>query len=420
MGRSSSTSSNGRGEPVKRLAAFLLIAISVAPALAAQQTASSQFLYLWTGSADSTKPDFLTVLDVAPTSATYGKLVTTIPVPGLKNGPHHTEHLMPADNRLFANGFSAGQSFIFDLSDPAHPKLDGQFGDIAGMMDPHSFLRLPNGHVLATFQMQHAGTRVMPGGLAELTNRGTLVRSATANIPGVDSTIRPYSAVIIPKLDRVVTTTTDMMTEAPARALQLWRLSDLKLLKTFELPAGPKGYENQLTAEPRLLDDGKTVLVSTFTCSLFLLSGLESDDPKGTLVATFPRTKDQYCAIPVIVGHYYLVTVEAGSAVVSLDISDPSKPREVSRLALGTTDIPHWIAVEPNHKRVVITGYGTMKSRVMMANFDETTGKLTLDERFRDEGAATPGVLMNNKVWPHGGNAAGLPHGAVFSNPPRN
>ncbi len=289
---------------------------------------------------------------------------------------------------------------------------------VAGMMHPHSFLRLPNGHVLATFQMQHAGGKMVPGGLAELTNRGALIRSVSANAPGIDTLIRPYSAVIIPKLDRIVTTTTDMIGEAASRSLQLWRLSDLKLLKTFELPGGPRGDDNEATAEPRLLADGKTVLVSTFNCGLYLLSGLESADPKGTLVASFPRAEKGYCAIPVIVGHYYLVTVPAWHAVVSLDIANPAAPREVSRVVLGPNDEPHWIAVEPNHQRVVITGYGAMTSRVMMANFDEATGKLTLDEQFRDAGATTPGVRMDNKVWPHGGNAAGLPHGAVFSNPP--
>ncbi|MEO5800680.1 MAG: hypothetical protein ABIZ70_05855 [Gemmatimonadales bacterium] len=394
----------------------LLLGASVVPNLAAQSTASSSFLYLWTGSADSTKPDFLAVLDVRPTAGRYGNLVATVPVPGLHNGPHHTEHAMPADNRLFANGFGGGKTFIFDLNDPAHPKLDGEFGDVAGMMHPHSFLRLPNGNVLATFQMQHVGSTMAPGGLAELTNRGALVRSVSANAPGIDPRIRPYSAVIIPKLDRIVTTTTDMASDSASRSLQLWRLSDMKLLKTFELPGGPRGDDNEATAEPRLLSDGKTVLVSTFNCGLYLLSGLESATPKGSLVSSFPRKKGEYCAIPVIVGHFYLVTVPAWSAVVSLDISDPAKPREVSRVTLGADDVPHWISVEPNHKRVVITGYGAMASRVMLANFDDVTGKLTLDERFRDEGAATPGVRMDNKVWPHGGNGAGKPHGAVFSN----
>jgi len=383
--------------------------------LAAQAKRSSDFLYVWTASQDTTQPDFLAVFDVRPASDRYGRLVTTVPVPGRNNRPHHTEHEMPANGRLFANGFRSGQSFIFDASDPAHPRLDGKFGDIAGMMHPHSFLRLPNGNVLATFQMQHDSVGVAPGGLAELTDRGGVVRHVSANRTGVDRRIRPYSAVIIPKLDRVITTTTDMDGRDAIPSVQLWRLSDLQLLKTFDLPQGPRGDEAGLTAEPRLLADGKTVLVSTFDCGLYLLSGLDGGSPAGKLVSSFPRKKDTYCAIPVIVGHYYMVTVPAWHAVVSLDISDPAKPREVSRVVLRDEDIAHWISLEPNHRRVVITGYGTLLHRLILANFDEATGRLTLDERFRDEGATESGMRMDNKSWPHGGSYPGIPHGAVFS-----
>ena len=153
------------------ISAVLLLTL-VGNTISAQAKRSSDFLYVWTASQDTTQPDFLAVFDVRPASGRYGRLVTTVPVPGRNNRPHHTEHEMPADARLFANGFRSGRSFIFDTSDPAHPRLDGQFGDVAGMMHPHSFLRLPNGNVLATFQMQHDSVGIAPGGLAELTDRG--------------------------------------------------------------------------------------------------------------------------------------------------------------------------------------------------------------------------------------------------------
>ncbi len=380
-------------------------------------TASSDYLYVWTASADSTQPDFLAVLDVRPTAGRYGTLVTTVPVPGRRNGPHHTEHAMPADGQLFANGFGSGQSFVFDMTVKAAPRIAAQFGDVKGMMHPHSFLRLPNGNVLATFQMQHDSLGMAPGGLAELTPRGTLVRSVSDDRPGLDRRIRPYSAAIVTSLDRIVTTTTDMDGKEDTRVVQVWRLSDLTLLRTFELPNGPRGDEGFATAEPRLLADGRTVLVSTFNCGLYLIDGLSGTRPSGRFVASFPRKKNESCAIPVIAGHFYLVTVPAYSAVVSLDIADPAHPREVSRVTLGTDDVPHWISLEPNQQRVVITGYAGMEHRINIANFDASTGKLTLDTRFRENGAATPGFRMDNKAWPHGGHAQGVPHGAVFSTP---
>jgi hypothetical protein len=380
----------------------------------------AQYVYLWTASADKSQPDFLAVLDVTESDAGYGRLVTTLPVPGLGNGPHHTEHEMPADRQLFANGFESGQTFVFDLRDPARPRIAGQFGDVEQYSHPHSFLRLPNGNVLATFQMRHDhdSGAIRTGGLVEMTPAGAAVGSTSADGAAIDPGQRVYSAQIIPALDRIVTTTTDMHADSPAsRNIQVWRLSDRALLDTFPLPDGPRGTEGKLTAEPRLLKDGKTVLVSTFSCGLYLLEKLAGDAPSGRLVASFPQKAGQYCAIPVISGDYYLVTVPAWSAVVSLDISDPSAPREVSRVTFGSDDVPHWIAISPDQRRLVVTGYEGLQHRVMIARFDPATGQLTLDERFRDLGAAEPGFRMDNKTWPHGGKAKGIPHGAVFSRP---
>lgn len=393
------------------LSALALVACDRPPA-----TTPADYLFLWTASADSTQADFLAVIDVTEDSVRYGSLVTTLPVPGRRNGPHHTEHEMPADGLLFANGFASGETFIFDLTQPAAPRLAGEFGDVGTYTHPHSFFRLPNGHVLATFQMQHDSSGMVAGGLVELTPTGQVVRTASADFAGADAGMRVYSAGIVPALDRIVTTTTDMMADSPAsRLLQVWRLSDLTLLHTFPLPDGPAGGEGLYTAEPRVLADGRTVLVSTFSCGLYLMDGLESDAPSARLVASFPRMDDEYCAIPVIAGDYYLVTVPAWNAVVSLDISDPSAPREVGRVTFGAGDFPHWIALAPDQRRVVVTGYGAMEHRVAIARFDPVTGQLKLDERFREEGASEPGFRLDDKQWPHGGTAAGTPHGAVFS-----
>ena len=119
----------------------------------------------------------------------------------------------------------------------------------------------------------------------------------------------------------------------------------------------------------------------------------------------------------MVAGRFYLVTVPAWSAVVSLDISNPAAPREVSRMSLGADDVPHWISLSPDTRRLVVTGYAGMQHRVVIAQVDTATGRVTLDERFREEGAAIPGFRMDGKTWPHGGQAAGIAHGAVFSRP---
>src|SRR5262249_41404700 len=97
----------------------------------------SEFLYLWTAAPDSNSPDFLAVFDVHPDIGRYGALVGTVEVTSGGNRPHHTEHSLAQDQQLFANGFGSGRSFIFDLRDPAKPRLTGQFAEQAGMHHPH-------------------------------------------------------------------------------------------------------------------------------------------------------------------------------------------------------------------------------------------------------------------------------------------
>ena len=144
---------------------------------------------------------------------------------------------------------------------------------------------------------------------------GTL---ALGGCPGADPELRVYSAGIIPALDRIVTTTTDMDKDfAASRNLQLWRLSDLSLLRTFALPDGPRGEEGLLTAEPRAAGGRPRDVGLDVQLRLYLMEGLDGETPSGRLVASFPRKDKTSYAIPVISGHYYLVTVPAWSAVVS-------------------------------------------------------------------------------------------------------
>ncbi|MEO5588745.1 MAG: hypothetical protein ABIS03_04095 [Gemmatimonadaceae bacterium] len=370
----------------------------------------SSYLYLWTAGADSTQPDYLAVVDVAAHGDRYGRVLSSLPVPGRRNVPHHSEHELAADGLLLANGFATGQTFAFDVRNPTEPRIVAQFGGLAGYSHPHTFERLPNGNVLATFQMGHDSAGMTPGGLVEMTPRGGVLRSGSSFGKGVQRGLRPYSALPVPALDRVISTTTDMDETNPYKAseIQVWRLSDLKLLHTIKLPQGPLGDEADFTAEPRLLADGRTVLVSTFNCGLYLLEGLEGDAPSGRLVSTLPRGKDVYCAIPIVAGNHYLVTVPSIPAVVSLDISNPAQPREVGRATLTKGDVPHWISLEPNGSRVVVTGYGALEHRVVLLTFDAATGALAVDQRFREEGASEPGLRIN-----------GAPHGAVFSRTPR-
>src|SRR6202161_4887990 len=120
--------------------------------------------------------DFLAVIDADPASPTYGKLITTLVTDQPTMRVHHTEYTMPESGMLFANDHNAGRTFIFDVRDALHPKIVTTFTDMAGYMHQHSYLRLPDGNVLATFQHEHhtgmGGGMGTTGGLVEIDDRG--------------------------------------------------------------------------------------------------------------------------------------------------------------------------------------------------------------------------------------------------------
>jgi hypothetical protein len=392
------------------------------PLLAEAASASSHYLFVWAmearhphASSMAMKPtdpdgpretlglgkDFLAVFDVRP-GASFGKLVAMLPV-GAAMMAHHTNYAEPADGVLYANDWFANRTYVFDLRDPPHPRLLRQFGSVGDLGYPHSFVYLPNGNTLATFQYS-GGFNHAAGGLVEFDPQGRVVRTVSAAVPGHPD-IRPYSLAVVPKLDRVVTSSADMMAAQVSHVVQVWRLSDLKPIRTLPLPPADWIYDTAAdSSEPRVLADGKTVLVPTFNCGLFVLGNLAGDQPALQHVYDFGyRT----CEVPVVAGDFLVETMQSGHAVVSLDVRDPPHPREVSRVLLPPDEYPHWLALEPDGNRLVITGYGALATRARFATIDRRTGKLTL----------APETIDFTRKWPNGWQGSAMPHGAVFSNP---
>lgn len=371
---------------------------------------AARYLYVWAADAEGKQSDFLATLDVTPNHPTYGRIVASVATGAVATSPHHTEYSLSPTGFLFANGFKSGKSFIFDVRDPLHLKLVRAFDDIEGYMHPHSFVRLPNGHVLVTFSMKH-GDR--GGGLVELDNDGQVVRAASAVDSSVpDVLIRPYSLAVLPNLDRILSTSSPMpFLDGPGIAVQVWRMSDLKLLRTIRLSPGSRGYGHEDPQEPRVLADGKTVLVQTRSCGLHRITGLDTDEPRAEEVYTF---EGGLCGVPLVVDHYWIEAVPAIGGVVVLDISEPAKPVRVSQLSLGPDQFTHWLAWDEAGNRIILNSGGT-DSKLFMLRFDRSSGKISIDEAFRNAGSPEPGFSMSNLTLSHGFHGTALPHGAVFS-----
>lgn len=426
--------------------AAALAATPVSPALpppavpvSAAAPAPSHALFVWAGDKEKRSNDFLLVLDADPRSPQYGRLLTTLETDQRTVRPHHTEYTMPESGMLFVNDHDAGRSFILDVRDPLHPAVAGSFGDMAGFAHPHSYVRLPNGHVLVSFQhdampsmpsmaqmAQAAPTRPAPqsgarpnvamgktGGLVEIDDRGRVVRSSGNADPAfADNVLMPYSLVVLPQIDRVVSTNSSMHDPDlfSGTTYQVWRLSDLRLLRTAYFDPGERLYAHISPEEPRVGPDG-SVFVQTLACGLERITGVDTDAPTARLVHTFPGN---FCGVPTIVGRYFVQSVPAVNGFIVLDLADPARPVEVSRLTISERFRPHWTGWDPVTGRIVATPGSEDDNRMYLLQLDPKTGALSVDESFRDTDGKV-GFSFAKRSWPHGWEGTGLPHGAVFS-----
>lgn len=279
-----------------------------------------------------------------------------------KTNAHHTEPQMPADGLLLANGFDAGVTFRFDLRDPLRPALAAPLVVPPPYQHAHSFLRLPDGRILATYQYQGDG-HTQPGGIVAYAADGRVLGAGSAVDTGINEFIRPYGIDASPTLDLAVTTSHDMHGAGTSRAIQVWRPSSLNRLSTVLLPPGPRGNENVSAFEPRFLQDGVTAVVATRSCGLYLLDRLETGRPVPILVHTFDVTR---CFVPVVIGRCWLEPLGRKPEIVVLDMSDARRPREVSRLKLAEGDVPHWLARSDDGRRLVVTGFSGLERRLLV------------------------------------------------------
>lgn len=379
---------------------------------------TSRYLFAWSGDEDRQDDDFLAVIDLAPKGDRYGTVVATAPVGEKGLWPHHTEHELGPDHMLFANGFSANHNLLFDLHDPLHPTVVKRFDGVGELTFLHSFARLPNGHVLATFQ-SHSAENAGPGGLAELDAAGNVVRwRSSADSTADSASLRAYSLAVVPALDRVVVAMTYMPIptwhplrksiehEHAGNQVQVFRLSDLSLLKTIKLPSadGPN--------EPRVLSDGRTVLMSTGECRLYRMTGLsEGQRPSAELVYAAPTPG---CAMPVVLGNHWVVARPTDHQVVTLDVSDLAHVRQVSSVQFDDKQRPHWLSTDGTRIAVVNEPNLISERRIWMLSFDGATGRIAVDSAFRDAGSSRPGLGFDRPTWPQGATGSAVPHGTVF------
>lgn len=394
--------------------------------------APARYLYVWAGDQSGAGPDFLAVVDVDSGSLTYGAVIATEPV-GVGGGmPHHLEYELPASGSLlFGNAHHHEHILLFDFAQADRPRLVRTLVPPSALRYPHDFLRLANGNVLAGFLRSDgaspaAGDGTLPGGhggLAEYDPGGRLLRTASAAVDTLDMPVRTYGMAVLPELDRLITTSAAMMEPLSANVVQLWRVSDLALLETLQVPPAllPDGATlalgNDLPFVPRALPDG-TVLLHAYGCGVYRVTGIDSDTPGIDNVHTIdtraaPADGWGACGVPLLIDHYWIVPAGRLNTIIVLDISDPALPVEASRLETGAQFRPHWLASDPGSSRLIVGAEEGGEDRMLMALFDRDTGRLSWDESFRAPDG-TPGISFRRDRWPHGDTGPAFAHAALF------
>ena len=395
--------------------------------------APARFLYVWAGDKDEKESDFLAVVDVRRDSRTYGEVLNTVPVGMSGTLPHHLEYaLPPAGQTLYANGHHHEQIFRFDVSDAEHPKLAGIAEAASPFRYPHDFARLSDNSLLVGY-LRSDGKSPTPGdtnvpgnhgGVVRMSADGHILRKTSAADPMLTEPMRAYAFAVMPNIDRFVVTSAPMMEDHSADAIQIWRLSDLTPLKTLMVPPArlPDGRTlvsgHKLPFEPRVMTDG-SVLLNTYGCGFYRVTNIAAA-PEMHNVYTIdipadrvPADRTGACGVPVVSGHYWVMSVGKLNMLVALDIADPDHPREVSRLLADSTFRPHWMAKDPGSDRIIVGAENGGESRMLMARLDGRIGRLTWDETFRSSNGAL-GVSFVRQHWPHGDSGEAFGHAALF------
>ena len=100
-------------------------------------------------------------------------------------------------------------------------------------------------------------------------------------------------------------------------------------------------------APPRI--KGRTVLVNTGQCRLYHVMDLDGADPR---LESIHQEAQSGCAMPVVIGNYWIQANAATHRIFSLDIRDLTNVRVVSTVTLDEHQRPHWLATDGS--RIVV------------------------------------------------------------------
>src|SRR5437773_1888154 len=322
-------------------------------------------LFVWAGDQARTNPDFLAVVNFDEDSTDYGKVVTTVPLPGpgaTGNEPHHVG--LSRDGRVLACGgllsvlHAQKEVFFFDVSNPKAPRF------ISSADPPQSaitdeFYPLSDGGFLVTMMGGAAGHA--PGRVAEFTKDLQLITEYPAD-PPMDG-FNPHGISVRPEMNLMVTsdficpsTTLHAMPGGLdlRGSVRVWDFKNRKILRTINIP-NPAG-----TIDVKLIPEderGRAYTAGMTDDQLYLI-----DTKRGTATSVFDFSTIAKGGWPQLMrmtreGNRLFISMNMAGKVVMFDTSNPRRPKVLKVLDLGANSGPHYIALTNDERRLVISDY---------------------------------------------------------------
>src|SRR5262245_19956488 len=247
---------------VMGLIAAVAVATGSGLSMASGEGRPDKHLFIWAGDQARQAPDFLAVVDFDEDSPSYGKVVTTVPLPGpgeSGNEPHHVG--LSRNGKILACGgllsVLKGQKeiFFFDVSEPESPRLISR-ADPPNSAITDEFYPLHGGGFLVTMMGSAQGSH--PGRVAEFDRRLRLVAEHPANPPAEG--FNPHGISVRHELNLMVTS--DFVCPATTLhavpgglylrgSVRVWDFRARRIVRTVTLPSAAGSIDVRLIPRDR-------------------------------------------------------------------------------------------------------------------------------------------------------------------------